>query len=137
MFATTYIQTAGKAAEGDLATSVGVPADTLPAAKQFIATYKAKGYKGDYGAYGAYAYDAATAIIKAVKAVKDGNSDKLPSGNDLRSKVVDAVQKSDFEGISGKVAFDQYGDTTNKQLTVYQVTNGAWKAVKTGTFNGS
>lgn len=137
MFATTYIQTAGKAAEGDLATSVGVPADTLPAAKQFIATYKAKGYKGDYGAYGAYAYDAATAIIKAVKAVKDANSDKLPASNDLRSKVVDAVQKSDFEGISGKVAFDQYGDTTNKQLTVYQVTNGAWKAVKTGTFNGS
>ncbi|MFJ9243289.1 branched-chain amino acid ABC transporter substrate-binding protein [Streptomyces sp. NPDC101776] len=137
MFATTYIETAGKSAEGDLATSVGVPADTLPAAKAFIATYKAKGYKGDYGAYGAYAYDAATAIIKAVKAVKDGNGDKLPSGNDLRSKVVDAVQKSDFEGISGKVAFDEYGDTTNKQLTVYQVTNGAWKAVKTGTFNGS
>jgi branched-chain amino acid transport system substrate-binding protein len=137
MFATTYIQTAGKAAEGDLATSVGVPADTLPAAKAFIQTYKAKGYKGDYGAYGAYAYDAATAIIKAVKAVKDGNSNKLPASSDLRSKVVDAVQKSDFEGISGKVAFDQYGDTTNKQLTVYQVTNGAWKAVKTGTFNGS
>lgn len=137
MFATTYIQTAGKAAEGDLATSVGVPADTLPAAKQFIATYKAKGYKGDYGAYGAYAYDAASAIIKAVKAVKDGNGDKLPASTDLRSKVVDAVQKSDFEGISGKVSFDQYGDTGNKQLTVYQVTNGAWKAVKTGTFNGS
>lgn len=137
MFATTYIQTAGKAAEGDLATSVGVPADTLPAAKQFIATYKAKGYKGDYGAYGAYAYDAASAIIKAVKAVKDGNGDKLPASTDLRSKVVDAVQKSDFEGISGKVSFDQYGDTENKQLTVYQVTNGAWKAVKTGTFNGS
>lgn len=137
MYATTYIDTAGKSAEGDLATSVGVPADTLPAAKQFISTYKAKGYKGDYGAYGAYAYDAASAIIKAVKAVKDANGDKLPASNDLRSKVVDAVQKSDFEGISGKVSFDQYGDTENKQLTVYQVENGAWKAVKTGTFNGS
>ena len=136
MYATTYIQTAGKAAEGDLATSVGVPVDTLPAAKAFVSTYKAKGYKGDYGAYGAYAYDAASAIIKAVKAVKDGNGDKLPASTDLRSKVVDAVQKSDFEGISGKVSFDQYGDTENKQLTVYQVTNGAWKAVKTGTFTG-
>ncbi|WP_369192512.1 branched-chain amino acid ABC transporter substrate-binding protein [Streptomyces sp. R08] len=137
MYATTYIQTAGKAAEGDLATSVGVPVDTLPAAKQFVSTYKAKGYKGDYGAYGGYSYDAATAIIKAVKAVKDANGDKLPASSDLRSKVVDAVQKSDFEGITGKVSFDQYGDTGNKQLTVYQVTNGAWKAVKTGTFNGS
>jgi len=138
MYATTYIQTAGKASEGDLATSVGVPADTLPAAKQFIQTYKSKGYKGDYAAYGAYAYDAATAIIKAVKAATDANGGKLPSDikNDLRSKVVDAVQKSDFEGITGKVAFDEFGDTTNKQLTVYQVENGKWKAVKTGTFNG-
>lgn len=136
MYATTYIQTAGKAAEGDLATSVGVPADTLPAAKNFIATYKSKGYKGDYGAYGAYSYDAATAIIKAVKAVKDANGGKLPSSNDLRSKVVDAVQKSNFQGITGTVSFDQYGDTQNKQLTVYQVKNGKWTAVKTGTFNG-
>jgi branched-chain amino acid transport system substrate-binding protein len=134
MFASTYIETAGKASEGDLATSVGVPVDTLPAAKQFVETYKAKGYKGDYGAYGGYSYDAASAIIKALKAVKDANGDKLPSDiNDIRSKLIPEVQKSDFEGITGKVSFDQYGDTGNKQLTVYQVTNGAWKAVKTGT----
>lgn len=134
MFASTYIETAGKASEGDLATSVGVPVDTLPAAKQFVDTYKAKGYKGDYGAYGGYSYDAASAIIKALKAVKDANGDKLPSDiNDIRSKLIPEVQKSDFEGITGKVSFDQYGDTGNKQLTVYQVTNGAWKAVKTGT----
>ncbi|MFF4254571.1 branched-chain amino acid ABC transporter substrate-binding protein [Streptomyces sp. NPDC001663] len=134
MYATTYIDVAGKAAEGDLVTSVGVPVDTLPAAKAFIETYKAKGYKGDYGAYGGYSYDAATAIIKAVKAAKDANGGKLPSDiNDLRSKVVTEVGKSDFEGITGKVSFDQYGDTGNKQLTVYQVENGKWKAVKTGT----
>ncbi|MFI7016718.1 ABC transporter substrate-binding protein [Streptomyces sp. NPDC050164] len=138
MYATTYIQAAGKAAEGDLVTSVGVPADTLPAAKQFIQTYKDKGYKGDYAAYGTYSYDAATAIIKAVKAVMDTGDGKLPTdSNELRSKVVDAVQQSDFDGITGKVSFDQYGDTTNKQLTVYEVENGAWKAVKTGTANPS
>jgi branched-chain amino acid transport system substrate-binding protein len=134
MFASTYIETAGAASEGDLATAIGVPADTLPAAKTFIETYKAKGYKGDYGAYGAYAYDATTAIIKAVKAAVDANNGEVPSDiNKLRSTVVDEVQKSDFEGISGKVAFDEYGDTTNKQLTVYQVEKGAWKAVETGT----
>lgn len=134
MFASTYIEAGGTETEGDLATAIGVPADTLPAAKTFIETYKSKGYKGDYGAYGAYAYDATTAIIKAVKAAVDANDGKVPSDmNTLRSSVVDEVQKSDFEGISGKVAFDEYGDTTNKQLTVYQVTKGAWKAVKTGT----
>lgn len=135
MYATTYIETAGKASEGDLATAVGVPVDTLPAAKTFVETYKAKGYKGDYGAYGAYAYDAANAIINAVKAAKDANGGKLPTGDDLRAKVVDGVQKSDFDGISGHVSFDEFGDTTNKQLTVYQVQKGAWKAVKTGTYD--
>ncbi|MGP4042821.1 branched-chain amino acid ABC transporter substrate-binding protein [Streptomyces sp. 2A115] len=134
MFATTYIETAGAAAsEGDLATAIGVPVDTLPGAKAFVDTYKAKGYKGDYGAYGAYAYDATTAIINAVKAAKEAKEDI--SGDELRSKVVEEVQKTDFEGISGKLAFDEFGDTTNKQLTVYQVEKGKWKAVKTGTYD--
>ncbi|WP_328325524.1 MULTISPECIES: branched-chain amino acid ABC transporter substrate-binding protein [unclassified Streptomyces] len=130
MFSPTYIKTAGKAAEGDLATSVGVPVESLPAAKDFIAKYKAAKYTGDYGTYGGYSYDAATAIIKAVgSVVKDG---KVPS--DARQQIVAAVQKTDFDGIAGHVSFDQYGDTTNKQLTVYQVKNGAWKAVKSGVY---
>ncbi|MFE5024075.1 branched-chain amino acid ABC transporter substrate-binding protein [Streptomyces sp. NPDC056656] len=131
MFSDTYIKTAGKSAEGDLSTSVGVPVTTLPAAKDFIATYKAKKYPGDYGTYGGYSYDAATAIIKAIgNVVKDG---KVPS--DARGKIVEEVQKGKFDGIAGPVAFDEYGDTTNKQLTVYQVTKGEWKAVKSGTYD--
>lgn len=136
MYSDTYIKTAGQAAEGDLATSVGVPVDTLPAAKTFIEAYKAKGYPGDYGTYGGYSYDAATAVINGVKTVMDANGGKLPTMNDARAKLIDAVQKADFDGIAGHVAFDQYGDTTNKQLTVYQVKSGKWVAVKTGVYNG-
>lgn len=132
MFSDTYIQTAGKTSEGDLATSVGQPVDSLPSAADFIKKYKASGLKGDYGTYGGYSYDAATAIIKAIaNVVKDG---KVPDG--ARAKIVDEVQKTKFEGIAGPVSFDEYGDTTNKQLTVYQVVAGKWKAVKSGTFNG-
>ncbi|MGY5007752.1 branched-chain amino acid ABC transporter substrate-binding protein [Streptomyces sp. 900105755] len=128
MFTPTYIKTAGKAAEGDLVTSIGVPVDTLPAAKDFVATYKAKKYPGDYGTYGSYSYDATMAIIKAVgTVVKDG---KIPT--DARSQIVSAVQNTSFDGISGKISFDEYGDTTNKQLTVYQVKSGEWKSVKSG-----
>ena len=136
MFSDTYIQTAGPASEGDLATSVGVPVTTLAGAKEFIATYKAKKYPGDYGTYGGYSYDAATAIINAVKTVMDASGGKLGVIKDARGKLVDAVQKSDFEGIAGHVSFDQYGDTTNKQLTVYQVKNKAWVPVKSGTYTG-
>jgi len=132
MFSDTYIQVAGAASTGDLVTSVGAPLDTIPAAKDFIATYKSKGYKGDYGTYGGYSYDAANAIINAVKSVAAANSGKLPS--DARAKVVAAVQSSNFDGITGKVAFDQYGDTTNKQLTVYEVKGGKWVAVQSGNY---
>ncbi len=132
MYSATYISTGGAGTEGDLATSVGTPVDTLDTAKEFIAKYKAANYPGDYGTYGGYSYDAATAIIKAVGTVVSGG--KLPS--DARSKIVDAVQKADFDGIAGHVSFDPFGDTTNKQLTVYQVTGGKWVSVKTGTFTG-
>ncbi|MFE2535114.1 branched-chain amino acid ABC transporter substrate-binding protein [Streptomyces sp. NPDC059371] len=132
MFSDTYIQTAGKPSEGDLVTSVGQPVDSLASAADFIKKYKASGLKGDYGTYGGYSYDAATAIIKAIGAVvKDG---KIPDG--ARAKIVAEVQKTKFDGIAGPVSFDEYGDTTNKQLTVYQVVDGKWKAVKSGTFNG-
>lgn len=132
MFTPTYIEAAGKTSEGDLVTSVGAPVDSLPAAADFIKKYKAAGLKGDYGTYGGYSYDAATAIIKAIgNVVKDG---KVP--DDARAQIVAEVQKTKFDGIAGPVAFDEYGDTTNKQLTVYQVVDGAWKAVKSGTFNG-
>ncbi|MDT3399686.1 branched-chain amino acid ABC transporter substrate-binding protein [Streptomyces sp. B1866] len=134
MFSDTYIKVAGQASEGDYVTSVGVPVTTLPKAKDFIAAYKAKKYPGDYGTYGGYSYDATTAVIKAVGVVVGAAGGKLPG--DARAKVVDAVQKSDFDGIAGHVSFDEYGDTTNKQLTVYQVKKGKWEAVKSGTYTG-
>ncbi|MEU4271544.1 branched-chain amino acid ABC transporter substrate-binding protein [Streptomyces sp. NPDC026092] len=127
-----FIKASGEANDGDLATSVGFPVEKLPTAKKFIADYSAAGYKDPYAAYGGYSYDAAWSIIQAVKAVVAANNGKLP--DDARAKVTEAMSKVSFEGVTGKVSFDQYGDTTNKQLTVYQVKNGAWVDVKSETF---
>ncbi|WP_329121817.1 branched-chain amino acid ABC transporter substrate-binding protein [Streptomyces sp. NBC_01353] len=127
-----FIKASGEANDGDLATSVGFPVEKLPTAKKFIADYTAAGYKDPYAAYGGYSYDAAWSIIQAVKAVVAANNGKLP--DDARAKVTEAMSKVSFEGVTGKVSFDQYGDTTNKQLTVYQVKNGAWVDVKSETF---
>ncbi|MEU2925267.1 branched-chain amino acid ABC transporter substrate-binding protein [Streptomyces sp. NPDC007251] len=134
IYADDFIKLAGSAATGDMATSVGAPVETLPSAKDFVANYKAAGYKEEYAAYGGYSYDSAWSIIEAVKKVVDDNGGKLPS--DARAKVTAALQNVSFDGVTGKVSFDQYGDATNKQLTVYSVTNGAWKAVESGTYNG-
>lgn len=127
-----FIKASGEPNDGDLATSVGYPVEKLPTAKKFIADYNAAGFKDAYSAYGGYSYDAAWSIIQAVKAVVAANNGKLPA--DARAKVTEAMSKVSFEGVTGSVAFDEYGDTTNKQLTVYQVKNGAWTDVKSETF---
>ncbi|MGP4000511.1 branched-chain amino acid ABC transporter substrate-binding protein [Streptomyces sp. 8N706] len=127
-----FIKASGEKNDGDLATSVGYPVEELDSAKNFIKDYEAAGYKDPYAAYGGYSYDAGWAIIQAVKAVVADNDGKLPS--DARAKVTEALSKVSFDGVTGKVSFDQYGDTTNKQLTVYEVKKGAWTAVKSETF---
>jgi branched-chain amino acid transport system substrate-binding protein len=134
IYSADFIKLAGASGTGDLATSVGAPVEELPSAKEFVANYKAAGYKEAFEAYGGYSYDSAWAIIEAVKKVVEDNDGKLP--DDARAKVTAAMQNVSFDGVTGKVAFDEFGDATNKQLTVYAVENGAWKSVKSGTYTG-
>ncbi|MBM4791095.1 branched-chain amino acid ABC transporter substrate-binding protein [Streptomyces sioyaensis] len=123
MYSGDYIKL-NKKAQGDYASSVGKPVEELPSAKKFIADYKAAGFKEAYEAYGGSTYDSTWAIIQAVKSVVDANGGKLP--DDARKKVVDAMNKVTFDGVTGRVAFDKYGDTTNTMITAYQVDKGAW-----------
>jgi branched-chain amino acid transport system substrate-binding protein len=130
IFDPAYIELAGKTSNGDLATSVGAPTESLPTAKQFVSDYQAAGYKEPYAAYGAYSYDAANAIIEAMKTSLANASD----AKSARSATVDAMGKVSFEGATGKVGFDQYGDAVARVLTVYKVDGGEWKAVRTEEF---
>ncbi len=114
--------------DGDLATSVGAPVDTLESAKPFLDGYKAAGFSEGYEAYGAYSYDAANAIIAALKV-------SLASATDAKSAreaTITAMADVSFDGATGKVGFDEFGDSVSRVLTVYAVTNGAFAAKKTG-----
>ncbi|WP_043487820.1 MULTISPECIES: branched-chain amino acid ABC transporter substrate-binding protein [Streptomyces] len=128
-----FIKASGTSNDGDYATSVGYPVEKLPSAKTFVKDYAAQGYKDPYAAYGGYSYDAGWAIIQAVKAVVNDNGGKLP--DDARAKITEALNKVSFDGVTGKVSFDEFGDTTNKQLTVYKVVKGAWTDATSRTFN--
>ncbi|GGU20529.1 branched-chain amino acid ABC transporter substrate-binding protein [Streptomyces lavendofoliae] len=134
IYSAEFIKLSGKEGVGDLATSVGAPVETLPSAKEFVENYKKANYKDAFEAYGGYSYDSAWSIIEAVKKVVDDNGGKLP--DDARAKVLDAMKGVSFEGVTGKVSFDEFGDATNKQLTVYRYEGGAWKPVKSGTYTG-
>ncbi|MFH8371707.1 ABC transporter substrate-binding protein [Streptomyces sp. NPDC018031] len=124
----------GSRADGDLCTTVGVPVAELDTARAFVADYQRAGFAEEPGQYGGYAYDAAWAIVQAVKAVADDHGGALP--DDARAEVVKALHKVSFTGVTGEVAFDEYGDTTNRRLSVNRVDDGAWRYVTSGTPRG-
>ncbi|WP_069811867.1 branched-chain amino acid ABC transporter substrate-binding protein [Streptomyces sp. TP-A0874] len=136
LFSAEYINLAKKNSEGDFATSVGAPLETLDTAKTFMKNYKDAKYGVPYEAYGGYSYDSTWAIIQAVKAVVEKNDGKLPSDiNEARKQVVEATQNVKFQGVSGDIGFDEFGDTTNRQLSMYEVKDGKHAPVKIDTFD--
>ncbi|WP_194916949.1 branched-chain amino acid ABC transporter substrate-binding protein [Catenulispora rubra] len=129
----TYIKTAGPASNGDFATVPGAPLASLPSAKDFIAAYQAANFPAPYAIYGGTSYDAAESIILSVKAALAQDGGKVPAGDAFRSQVEKAEQAVSFTGVTGPVAFDQYGDVSSKVITMYKVENGAWDQ---GTYSG-
>ena len=120
-----FITQAEAASEGTLASSVGVPAEELTTAADFFAAYEAAGFAEPPSPYGPYAYDAANAIIRTLAAALAN----LSSPSEARAAVVTALGATAFDGATGPVGFDQFGDTTTPVFTLYRVTDGAWVEV--------
>jgi len=73
-------------------------------------------------------------IIDAVaKAVQSGTWSE-----DTRETVVSNVQATNLEGAGGPISFDEFGDTTNKVLTVYTVKGDNFEPIEgsTSSFQG-
>ncbi|MGW5035913.1 ABC transporter substrate-binding protein [Streptomyces nigra] len=122
--------TSGPEVDGDLAVHIGVPAEQQAKGADFLARYRKAGYAETAGWYGPYAYDATWSIIEAVKALVKANDGALPG--DARARMPEAVSRLTFDGVTGRVAFDGYGDTRNRRLTVISVESGRWTSVTSG-----
>ncbi len=113
---------------GDLVTALGEPVADLESAQPFVAAYTAANYPESFETYGVLSYDATTVLIDALgRTVADGGWDV-----DRRADLVAAVQSTDLAGAGGPLRFDEYGDTTNRVLTVYEVQDGGFVPVRTG-----
>lgn len=110
-----YITAAGPGSAGDFASSLGAPPASLPGGPAFLAAYQSAGFAEPPSDFGAYAYDAANLIIEAVGR----------QGVD-RARVIDDVQAVNTTGVTGRLAFDNFGDTLNKVVTIYRVQSGAF-----------
>lgn len=126
----SYIAQAGSASDGDLASTVGAPLGSLAAAQPFLDAYGAAGFRQPPTDYGPYAYDAANVLIASAARALRGR-DRIT--RDIRTAIVAGVQATDTAGSSGRVAFDEFGDTRTKVLILYRVEAGAWKPERTQT----
>ncbi|MEJ8796374.1 branched-chain amino acid ABC transporter substrate-binding protein [Trinickia caryophylli] len=116
----TFIKLAGDAADGSSVWEYGQPLATLPKGKTFEAKFKQK-FGADMLAYAPFAYDAAWV---AIESMKKANSVKPAEFNA-------ALKGTNYDGITGKIAFTQKGDLKNPSSTMYQVKNVAWVPVTT------
>ena len=81
-------------------------------------------------AFAGVAANAANVIVTAAARALRGADKVSPK---VRRDVIAAVEAADLTEASGRVAFDRFGDTQTKVLTLYRVSDGAWKPVKTET----
>lgn len=123
-----YIKGGGQ--EGDTLTNPGASTEKLDTAKQFIADYAAAGFKDGYSSYGVFSYDATNILIAAAAKALDG---KTKVDDAARKAVIANVQLTEWKGALGTTKFDEFGDTSNTLITVYQVKGGALVDVYSGT----
>jgi len=118
IYSAEYIAVAGAAnAEGDVATSLGLPLEQQPRGKDFQAAYEAEFGRAPE-AFDSYAYDQAWIFVQAV----------LEAGLD-REAIADAIRAGSFDGVTGVTEFDENGDTKNQVISAYRVVNGEWQQI--------
>lgn len=119
-----FIKLAGEAADGAYASIPGLPKETMPGGKEFLAKYKAK-FNAEVELFAPMGYDAVMVLIEAMK--RAGSADPL--------KYLPEISKTNYTGVIGPIAFDEKGDLTNGPITIYVVKGGKWEALETVTPN--
>lgn len=114
-----FIEAAGKAADGALATFGGIPPEKLTGkGAEFVKHYRAK--HGAPVAYTAYAYDSTGLAVEAIKRCADGD------GVTRGCVVKELFATKDYSGALGTFSITETGDTTLTVLSGLKVKGGTW-----------
>jgi branched-chain amino acid transport system substrate-binding protein len=112
----TFLQVAGDAANGTVASLAGLPIDDMPGGKDYVAKYK-KRFGEDVQTYSPYAYDGAMAMFAAMK--KANSTDP--------AKYLPVLAQTDIPAVTTThLAYDAKGDLKNGGITIYKVVDGKW-----------
>ena len=120
-----FIDVGGNATTGVYATVGGLPFEALPdIGQQFIKDYESK-YGSLYDPYAVYGYEAMNVLLKAIEDVCASGGDA--TDRDTVRAAVFAIK--DFNGALGTWSFDENGDISLTDMTVYQVKNSEYAEV--------
>jgi branched-chain amino acid transport system substrate-binding protein len=114
-----FIKLAATDAEGVMASSPGLPIDSMPGGAEFRKKFEAK--FGPILIYAPYAYDAVHVLVTAMQRADSSEP----------AKILAQLPKTDLQGVTGPVKFDAKGDTSGGAVTLYEVRGGKWVVLET------
>jgi len=116
----TFLQIAGDAANGTVASLAGLPLDEMPGGKNYVEKYK-KRFGEDVQTYSPYAFDGAMAMFAAMKAANSTDP----------AKYLPYLAKTNMPAVTSKeLAYDAKGDLKNGGITLYKVVDGKWTTLQ-------
>lgn len=110
-----FIKLGGEATEGQYCSLPGVPLDQMPGGKAFGDKFTAK--YGQIQLYAPYVYDAVMVMVDSMKRAKSVEA----------AKFLPEIGKTDYQGVTTKITFDDKGDLKNGSISLYQVKDGKWE----------
>jgi branched-chain amino acid transport system substrate-binding protein len=115
-----FIKLAGEGADAMTCSRAGEAVERLPRGADFMSRFQ-KRFGAPVQIYAPYSYDAVQIIVEAIRR----------SGSLERAAVAAAVARTDLEGLTGHLRFDDKGDVRNGAITLYKVKDGQLAFVST------
>jgi branched-chain amino acid transport system substrate-binding protein len=124
MYSPDFIEAAGEAAEGMYISGPNLAFDN-PIYDHFLEVHQEKYGQAPLSVFHAHAYDGTNMLLAAIEKVAVQDEDgTLHIG---RKALRDALYATkDFEGVTGTLNCDSFGDCADPQIAVNQIQNGAY-----------
>jgi branched-chain amino acid transport system substrate-binding protein len=115
-----FLELAGDAAEGAVASLAGVPLEMMPGGASYAERYRER-FGAGVEVYSPYAYDGTMTLIEAMR-----RADSTEPGRYLPE-----LARIERAGVtSATIAYDQRGDLRAGTITVFRVEGGQWRVLE-------
>ncbi|MCE1241354.1 MAG: branched-chain amino acid ABC transporter substrate-binding protein [Azonexaceae bacterium] len=115
-----FTKLGGAASEGQYCSLPGMPLEKLAKGPAFKQKYNGK-FNAEIQLYAPYVYDAVMVIADAMKR----------AGSVEPAKYLPEIGKTDLDGVTARIQFDEFGDLKGGAISIYQYQGGTLSYVET------